>query len=592
MGIQLSTKRNFSLTLGVFLFSFNLFGFNFKEIEDQLNITMTLSIDGAHIAENEKKISEICNELSSEYEKNKSVDALMLLKFFETARKENPLHLNQKINNLLYIINKCDKKHVNLIAYANYGLAGLLIQNGSNENALQYINNVLALLRQKKNIELEKLTYNQNGILQLNMNDYINAKSSFYKAFKLDQNSPPFFQATVLSNIAACDFVMKDFQNAEKLFRQAITLLVKNPGQLEQKYTAFLKGNLGSTCLKLGKKEQAIENLWYEINYFSSRKLFLPFLNESFNDLLTIYLENSDDDELNKLLQMIHFHGKNQKDPVAIFSYKELLLKYYKTIGDKNRTLSVLEEMMELQQKIKEDDQKKTNKINSTFYSNKIDFINSKFKNEELLFNNELKQKKTINYTIILFSILIGFSLLYLLKQRNLKLKNIELTNRQTIEIENAKRIIVEKELKLKKEMVANLSIFLTIKTETEKAFLKKLKELKGKKNQDAEDIFRELQNNIIALMNLEKLNLEILNTVELDNADIIEKINLKFPVLNKLECKLCSYFQLALSSKEISLITDLTPGTIRVYKAKIKQKLKLNEEQSLNDYLQELFLD
>jgi DNA-binding NarL/FixJ family response regulator len=168
-----------------------------------------------------------------------------------------------------------------------------------------------------------------------------------------------------------------------------------------------------------------------------------------------------------------------------------------------------------------------------------------------------------------------------------LKLKNIELINKQTREIDNAKRTIVEKELKLKKEMVSNLSIFLNLKSETEKAFLKNIKDLKRKKDQDPESIFRELQTSVISLMNLDKANLEILSTIEQENTDLIEEIHIKFPFLNKLECQLCSYFRLGLNSKEISSITNLTPGTIRVYKVKIKQKLNLNEDQNLNEFLQ-----
>ena len=51
---------------------------------------------------------------------------------------------------------------------------------------------------------------------------------------------------------------------------------------------------------------------------------------------------------------------------------------------------------------------------------------------------------------------------------------------------------------------------------------------------------------------------------------------------------KLCSYFRLGLNSKEISSIANLTSGTVRVYKVKIKQKLNLSEDQNLNLYLQE----
>jgi biopolymer transport protein ExbB/TolQ len=583
-----SFKNKLTLILISSFLSLKVFGIDLKKYEDQLRLSMNLSVAGSQIEENDKKINEICYELNKEYKKNNNSDALMFLKFFETARKENSLNLNQKINNLLYIINKCDKKNVKLIAYANYGLSSLLIQNNSGEIALEYSNNVLNLLKVEPNLELKKLTYNQIGLIKLQMRDFQNAKINFFKAYNTDKNSTNFYLATALSNIAACEFETKNYKEAEKLFQKGINLLSNSKSEAEQKYLALLKGNLGSISKKMNKNEIAKENLWYEINFFCSRNLFLPFVNESFNDLLDIYLEEGNSSKINEIILIINKHGKNQTELNSIFDYKKLLLKYYKKIGNQYMSQIIAEEIIDLQEKIKEDVQNKTKKVNSTFYSNKIDFINSTFKNEEIIFSKELQQKKIINYSITIFTILLSFSLLYILKQRNLKLKNIELINKQTSEIDNAKRTIVEKELKLKKEMVSNLSIFLNLKTETEKAFLKNIKDLKRKKDQDPENIFRELQTSVISLMNLDKANLEILSTIDQENTDLIEKIHIKFPFLSKLECQLCSYFRLGLNSKEISSITNLTPGTIRVYKVKIKQKLNLNEEQNLNLYLQE----
>jgi tetratricopeptide (TPR) repeat protein len=576
-----------SIIIALFL-SLNVFGINLKKFEDQLRFTLTLSVSGVQIEENNKRIIEICKELTNEYKNKQNIDALMFLMFFEIARKENGLNLNQKINNLLYVINKCDKKNVKLIAFANYVLSSLLIENTSGEIALGYSKNVLNLLKKNPDLQLEKLTYNQIGLINFEMKEFQTAKSNFTKAYKIDKNSSNFFLATMLSNVSACEYQTKKYIETETAIKEVIKLLSNAKSDKEQKYLAFIKGNLGSLYKKMNQNEISKENLWYEINYYCSRKLFLPFLNESFNDLLDFYLKEENPKKLNELVSIINTHGKNQIELTAIFDYKKLLLKYYNKIGNQEKTSIISEEIIDLQEKLKEDDQDKIKKVNSTFYSNKIDFINSTFNNEEIILNTELHQKRIINYSIISFTILISFSLLYVLKQRNLKLKNIQLINHQTTEIENAKRVIVEKELKLKKEMVSNLSIFLNLKTETEKAFLKNFKDLKRKKNQDIESVFGELQSSVIKLMNIDNTHLNILATIENENAEIIEKINTKFPILNKLECQLCSYFRLGLNSKEISLIVNLTPGTVRVYKVKIKQKLNLSEDQNLNLYLQE----
>ena len=76
-------------------------------------------------------------------------------------------------------------------------------------------------------------------------------------------------------------------------------------------------------------------------------------------------------------------------------------------------------------------------------------------------------------------------------------------------------------------------------------------------------------------------------NSTALDDKGLFQKALEQFhPELSYQERILCSYFRLHLSSKEISVIEGITNGTVRVYKNKIKHKIGLNTEESLNEYL------
>lgn len=72
-------------------------------------------------------------------------------------------------------------------------------------------------------------------------------------------------------------------------------------------------------------------------------------------------------------------------------------------------------------------------------------------------------------------------------------------------------------------------------------------------------------------------------------------KINVKenllnlFPNLTEQEVMLCTYIINGISTSEISLMLNLSNGTVRVYKNKLKTKLNVPSEMSLRQYLEKL---
>lgn len=69
-----------------------------------------------------------------------------------------------------------------------------------------------------------------------------------------------------------------------------------------------------------------------------------------------------------------------------------------------------------------------------------------------------------------------------------------------------------------------------------------------------------------------------------------IERFRLKLITkhfnLTDSEIELCVFIVEGKNSIQISELTNLTPGTIRVYKNKLKTKLELNPNENLNNYL------
>lgn len=165
------------------------------------------------------------------------------------------------------------------------------------------------------------------------------------------------------------------------------------------------------------------------------------------------------------------------------------------------------------------------------------------------------------------------------------KKKKDELLEKEKIILERSKEIL-EKDLQLQKEKVKNLHLNLNLRTETKKAFLENLKKIKKTKNIEPEEVIKDLQFKINNLIQLDKKNNELINESSLENKLFMDKLSENFPILTHQELKLCVYFKLNLSGKEISLLERFTVGSIRVYKAKIKSKIGLSKEENLNDFL------
>lgn len=165
------------------------------------------------------------------------------------------------------------------------------------------------------------------------------------------------------------------------------------------------------------------------------------------------------------------------------------------------------------------------------------------------------------------------------------KKKKDELLEKEKIILETSKEIL-EKDLQLQKEKVKNLHLNLNLRTETQKAFLENLKKIKKTKNIEPEEILRDLQFKINNLIQLDNKDNELINESSLENKLFMDKLSENFPILSHQELKLCVYFKLNLSGKEIAILEKFTVGSIRVYKAKIKSKMGLSKEENLNDFL------
>ncbi|WP_131707559.1 helix-turn-helix transcriptional regulator [Chryseobacterium angstadtii] len=171
---------------------------------------------------------------------------------------------------------------------------------------------------------------------------------------------------------------------------------------------------------------------------------------------------------------------------------------------------------------------------------------------------------------------------------KNISKKEKEIVEKEKIILTKNKKIL-EQDLKRQEEKITNLHLNLNLKIETEKTFLENIRKMKKSKNIDAEQMITDLFLKINNLIQIDKKNYDLINESSLENRQFIQKLSERFPSLTNNELKFCVYYKLELSSKEISLLENITEGSARVYKTKIKTKMDIGKESDLNTYLKNI---
>lgn len=75
-------------------------------------------------------------------------------------------------------------------------------------------------------------------------------------------------------------------------------------------------------------------------------------------------------------------------------------------------------------------------------------------------------------------------------------------------------------------------------------------------------------------------------------NNGFLNKLKLKFPNLTNTDLKVCAYLQLKLSTKEIAQLMNISVRGVEISRYRLRKKLQLTTEHSLNDFLNEIIKD
>lgn len=458
----------------------------------------------------------------------------------------------------------------------NYNLA-TQFEISSPEWSMKYINEAIELNESMGNKYYLPHLYHFKGRLFYNKEDYKNALVFFKKALHIyNKKKDLLYIASMHNNFGMCYDKMGKVDLAIKETNEGIHILTHQHtiNNEQQIFIYYMKGSLAHYYWEL-KKYDIAEKLLLEKWKFSNSNGNYGMALYAARDILSIYDatgKRTDENKIIESLKIIEPKIKKVEDKIIL---TKLIKDYYLRNNNYKDFKGVSMKLAELNDEQDHLAQKELSKTVDAIDSYIIKEINKEKEHEK-------KKNAFLMFTLVLiFVIFIGS--IVILRMR--KKKKEDLIEKEKIILETSKKIL-EKDLQLQKEKVKNLHLNLNLRTETQKAFLENIKKIKKTKNIEPEEIVRDLQFKINNLIQLDKKNNELISESSLENKLFMEKLSERFPILTHQELKLCVYFKLNLSGKEISLLEKFTVGSIRVYKAKIKSKIGLSKEENLNEFL------
>ncbi len=353
----------------------------------------------------------------------------------------------------------------------------------------------------------------------------------------------------------------------------------------KKEFVHIIEENLGRCYLKTGDYPRAaffLENARNNLQFKSITKndeaLLLAYLKSSQPQKAIALLK-----DLSKLLDL----GNNGQ--CYLWYRINLVFSVETSASNVKFWLNKFMQSQELYFREKSLNSYKTSQLISVYLLNETKTVIRNEKRSKAHEISMLRMEKTSKSTIIVL-LLIGLGLLvmvvivwnqiwknrrkaYLLKNEKLGLQN----NLKALKIKTQENHITEYALDFTKNL------------EYERNVINRLQQIAGNSESAVLPELRSLVAELRQKFLIDKRADELIRTSEDVLGQFYHTLLKNHPNLNKSEVQLCNLIRLELSNKEIALIRNVTPESIKIFKNRLKRKLNVSATESLNDYLKSI---
>ncbi len=475
------------------------------------------------------------------------------------------------------LINYEEENHILLSVYMDLG--NIYIDRDNLPEALESYNKAVKLSTKTKvdNSTLARLNNNM-GVINKYINNIDKALELYTKALDLFKaNNDSIEIAGTTTNIGSIYIELGNYEIAKTYYLEGLQLF-KKINLKEGEAHALLKlgllemyrNNLDDALkyldqsidiqLKLGKVVSGLKSIFFAETIIN--KGIVQFRQQDFNNAI-INLEKG------------YKIAKESGDIGLMSQSANYISKYYEQINDFKKAL-------DYQIIFK----KYSDSLNSQSTVRKITQLEMKLQYESKLHANELqhqlrlqKEQKNNLYLILAASIfLLGIALLFvLLKLEKNKKKKAKLAHQ-----------VLEEKLEHTNKELTTYVMYLLRKNEFIISISEKLKkakiEAKTENKARIAELIKELDNNS-KMFSWEEFEVRFQEVY----TSFYKNLNEKYPNLSQNEIRLCAFFKLNMSTKEIAAITYQSINSIGVARYRLRKKMNLSSDESLYSLLAEL---
>ena len=505
--------------------------------------------------------------------------------------------------------------------YADF--SSLLNEAGAPYLAIDYVKKALASYK-LAHAASTSTSYNLSGKLAsfyLKNNELDSAGHYYQLAINEAQNTGmPTWIAGAQNNLGICLFKKRNYADAYRHFKMADSVLTLNHTE-DSILKCSIVDNMAQLLLAQGNLGAAA--VLYKANIASYTVLNIhQDIVKSRLGLGNVFLAQRNLGDLWTQLSLIAtlVHSKKFVSQAHVLGYYELLLQYYLTTGNFKEALKAQEQLSSLKDSISNNNSKALKTLSDAMISSEMYKFNTQlelYQNRLLLRDRDLKSargeaKSNLLFLIITFILGTGLCILLYVFYRNksriqrdqIRLQQSELKiQRDEIELEKIARQLSEaqfdiqrlerekltRELEYKKKDISELSLYLSGIKNMNLTMLNKLGDIKNKKPLEQKESINNLVAELGVITNSQEKTIMFQENIEKVNTEFTQKVIARFPELTKSEIELCSFFKMNLSNKDISLLKNISPLSVKMARYRLRKKLGLAPEGDIYQFLSNL---
>lgn len=459
--------------------------------------------------------------------------------------------------------------------------------------------------------------YNKLGIAYRMINDYGNSLNCYLEALRLlGEFGDVKTRSSVLMNIGVIYTDIEEFDNALEYLQRSIDIYEEHGGATSSSIVvhylnigivySLMKDydqglyyyNKAIELLSPEKDREALAGLYNNIGVvYENQEKYKEAL-DYYNDALKIFEDINIKGGIGTTLMNIGEIYSKQGDYNEAIENIDNAIGLFKEIGRHQSIVESYDRLSEIYAAMGDFNKAYVyndlgKELNDSLFGPKVSAslakIQMKYEIEKIEKKRRLeielleKDKQLDNYRWI---VIVGILIIVLIVVASLFNRRIHQKKLVDIKLKNTKleKLRLHDELEFKNRELTNFALYVVKKKE----FIEEIKQsIEGAKAVQKDDV---AMNKIITLLNVEmsqdkdRKDFEIY--VDQVNESFFYKLQKKFPDLTEKETRLASLLLLNLSSKEISLLMNISPASVDKSRYRLRKKMNIDTTQNISKFL------